>query len=568
MGFDEGQIILDSENGAYYAGQTVYGRLVFSQDKVKTIHGIYVDMKGFCKVHWTTSHSRRVNNRTQHYTVSHDAHEEYFRSKRFLIGSENAEHHLQPGNHEFRFDCPIPINCPSSFEGSHGHIRYRIKVVMVTKGMFSFNKDKMVPIKVHAPLDLNMNPYCREPMEFDLSTSYCCWCVSAGHSEIFVKMPVGGYVPGQIIPMEVSCKNESNVEIEEIKFAIKKDVQYIAESAPGTRNEHDTVAELKKGPIPGRTTRNWTVEMEMPTMDIYNVAACRFINIDYKFKVSTEVSGCHDGTEDVRPIIFGTVPIQGFQDNVQNPLQDQLPQVNIQNVQNTYPPPPIMNQPLPNSPYANGAPNVYPNNSPYPGAPGYPTTPVMGGRTSPYPGNQPSVTPYPPNQPYPGASPYPSGPTPYPGGPSPYPGGPSPYPSNTPYSTDNSPYGGNQGPAPPYPGVPGAAPPYPGVPNTSPPYPNVTTTTLVKTGNMGFTADNVGDPAAIPLLPQGANVPYPTSPPSNPYATASAPVPSTPGTDEKKPPLAVPEDSAAIPPYNPEFMKENEKKDEKVEKPN
>ncbi|KAH9638055.1 hypothetical protein HF086_014916 [Spodoptera exigua] len=501
MGFDEGQIILDSENGAYYAGQTVYGRLVFSQDKVKTIHGIYVDMKGFCKVHWSTEHSRRVNDRTEFYSVDHDSHEEYFRSKRFLIGSENAEHHLQPGNHEFRFDCPIPINCPSSFEGSHGHIRYRIKVVMVTKGMFSFNKDKMVPIKVHAPLDLNMNPYCREPMEFDLSTSYCCWCVSAGHSEIFVKMPVGGYVPGQIIPMEVSCKNESNVEIEEIKFAIKK----------------DTVAELKKGPIPGRTTRNWTVEMEVPTMDIYNVAACRFINIDYKFKVSTEVSGCHDGTEDVRPIIFGTVPVQGFQDNVQNPLQDQLPQVNIQNVQNTYPPPPIMNQPLPNSPYANGAPNVYPNNSPYPGAPGYPTTPVMGGRTSPYPGNQPSVTPYPPNQPYPGASPYPSGPTPYPGGPSPYPGGPSPYPSNTPYSTDNSPYGGNQGPAPPYPGVPGAAPPYPGVPNTSPPYPNVTTTTLVKT---------------------------------------------------EKPPLAVPEDSAAVPPYNPEFMKENEKKDEKVEKPN
>lgn len=42
MGFDEGQIILDSENGAYYAGQTVFGRMVFSQDKVKTIHGKFV----------------------------------------------------------------------------------------------------------------------------------------------------------------------------------------------------------------------------------------------------------------------------------------------------------------------------------------------------------------------------------------------------------------------------------------------------------------------------------------------------------------------------------------------
>lgn len=40
MGFDDGQIVLDSENGAYYAGQTVRGKMVFSQGKVKTIHGM------------------------------------------------------------------------------------------------------------------------------------------------------------------------------------------------------------------------------------------------------------------------------------------------------------------------------------------------------------------------------------------------------------------------------------------------------------------------------------------------------------------------------------------------
>lgn len=39
MGFNEGSIILDSENGAYYAGQTVFGRIVFDQGKPKTIHG-------------------------------------------------------------------------------------------------------------------------------------------------------------------------------------------------------------------------------------------------------------------------------------------------------------------------------------------------------------------------------------------------------------------------------------------------------------------------------------------------------------------------------------------------
>ena len=42
MGFDDGQILLESGNGAYYAGQTVYGRVVFNQGKPKTIHGEYL----------------------------------------------------------------------------------------------------------------------------------------------------------------------------------------------------------------------------------------------------------------------------------------------------------------------------------------------------------------------------------------------------------------------------------------------------------------------------------------------------------------------------------------------
>ncbi|KAJ8714744.1 hypothetical protein PYW07_002969 [Mythimna separata] len=553
MGFDDGQIILDSENGAYYAGQTVRGRMVFTQGKMKTIHGIYVDMKGFCKVHWTTSHTRRVNDRTEHYTVHHDSHEEYFRSKHFMFGSENGEHHLKPGQHDFRFEFHIPPDVPSTFEGSYGHIRYRVKVVMVTSGIFSMNKDKWVPIKVHAPLDLNESRMCREPMEFDLSSSYCCWCMNAGFSEIMVRMPVSGYCPGQLIPMEVSCQNDSNVEIEEIKFAIKKDVTYTAAYEPDTRRDHDTVAEITKGPIPGRTTRNWTVEMEVPAMDMYNVNACRYIDIEYHFKISTEVSGCHNGTEETRPIIFGTIPLVGFQDTVQNPLHDQLPQIQVNPTTSSYPPAPVINQPYPS--------NGYPSNTPYPGgAPGFPTTPNLGGRTSPYPQGQPypNASPYPGvAQPYPGvAAPYPPGTSPYPGPNPPYPGGNSPYPpASSPFAPEKSPHGSNQNILPPYPGGP------------MQPLPQVTP---LKTGTIGFGVAE-GDGTKIPLLPAGAAVPYPTSPASNPYA-ASAPEPSTPGNDEQKVPL---DDTSEPPPYNPEFMprphdmgdkqKTEEKKDDKKE---
>ncbi|XP_075979620.1 arrestin domain-containing protein 17-like [Anticarsia gemmatalis] len=537
MGFDEGRIILDSDNGAYYAGQTVFGRIVFEQTKPKTIHGIYVSVKGFCKVHWTTSHRRREGDRDVHYTVSHDSFEEYFKEKQYLFGDASGEHHLQTGQHEFRFESQIPSHCPSSFEGTYGHVRYRVKAVMITSGMFSSNKEKLAAIRVHAPLDLNQNPICRQPVEFELVNTYCCWCISAGSSEIRVKLPVTGYCPGQVIPMEVSVLNHSSVEISELKFALKKDINFEATSSPGTKNEHETIAHITKGPIAGGTTRNWTVEMEVPALDVYNLNGCRFINIDYHLKVSTETSGCHTDDDESHPIIFGTIPLVGFQDNVQNPLQDQLPQpVQAQNVQsgNFYPPQPIINQPYPQtSPYP--APNVtpYPGNQPFPNVTPYPNS-------SPgYPNN----TPYPSNTPYPTNSPYPPGKLPQPG----YPGrSPSPIP---PYPGGNAaPYPGGNPPAP-YPGN-NAAPPYPGN-NAAPPYP----------GNFGFAAAGA-DTAKAPLLPPGASVPYPTSPYAPPSAPASAPAPepSTPGSDIKKPPYEAPsETSSPYPAYNPEFVNGDKK---------
>ena len=35
---------------------------------------------------------------------------------------------LAAGTHNYTFSCVIPGNCPSSFEGAHGHVRYEVKV--------------------------------------------------------------------------------------------------------------------------------------------------------------------------------------------------------------------------------------------------------------------------------------------------------------------------------------------------------------------------------------------------------------------------------------------------------
>ncbi|CAK1580794.1 unnamed protein product [Parnassius mnemosyne] len=546
MGFDEGSIILNSENGTYYAGQTIYGKLVFQQDKVKTFRGIYVKVKGFCKVHWTTSHTRREGNRNVTYHKTHESHEEYFRRKVYLLGSEDGEYHLQPGKHELPFDCPIPANCPSSFEGSFGHVRYEIKIVV--DRAFKLDQEKKMSIRVIAPLDLNVEPYCKEPMQFDIEDTYCCCCMRYGSSETVVKLPVSGYCPGQLIPIEVNCSNQGKVKID-IILSIKKKVTFHASVNPDTRHESDTIAEIKKGPIPGGTTRTWMVDMEVPAIDVYNMGSCRYIDVYYEFKVTVSPNGCHKDSDDKRRIVIGTIPMVWQQDNVPNPLQDQMP---------------ILNQSMfPASPYP---PNPYPvENSPYPGENStYPS------QNSPYPDtNQPhpGVIPSYPNvnQPYPGAiAPYPGATSPYTLNPqmnnSPYPGAiipstntshpTSPSPVNPPYPAFNltpnqnlAPYPPNSSPYPAQNPLPNPnVSPYPGSPNQAnvqyPPginrSPVLTGSSIsLKTGTFGFIAQGDTKAFPIPSLPPGADVPYPATPTNNPYATASAPEPATPDDESK-----------------------------------
>ncbi|KPJ14475.1 hypothetical protein RR48_13546 [Papilio machaon] len=502
MGFDEGSIILNSENETYFAGQTIFGKLVFQQDKVKTFRGLYVKMKGFCKVHWTTSHTEEVNNRRHTRTENHDSYEEYFSRKVFLLGGES-------GSILFIYtQVSLSSTCPYPYGGSAQYVLLHTSLSAVISEFTSFLRISSFTQSIHTFFGLHTNHKLQEPMQFDIEDTYCCCCMGSGSSATVVKLPVSGYCPGQTIPIELSCSNQGGVEIERILMAIQKRITYHAVNVPDTKHEESTVLEVKKGPVPGESTRSWMVDMEVPAIDVYNVGPCRFIDIEYDFKVTVVPEGCHSNSEDRRSIRIGTVPLMGYQDNIPNPLQDQMPQVM-----------PIMNQPPPTvRPFTNSYPN---QNSPYPNQ------------------NTPYTSPNPP-YPVPNPSPYPNN-TPQTNQPS-YPGMNQPYPvpnsQNPPYPvvspTQNTPNPGN----------------YPQISPRVSPYPDRANSPMLKTGTIGFTVPNV----PVPSLPPGINVPYPLTPPNNPYATASAPEPATPD-DEQKSPL-VPKEPTVMPypPYNPEYM--------------
>lgn len=71
-----------------------------------------------------------------------------------LLPPENTDELvMEAGRHVFEFECDVPAHCPTSFEGSQGHIRYSVKIIF--KRANNCNQAYNVGFTVINPLNLN-----------------------------------------------------------------------------------------------------------------------------------------------------------------------------------------------------------------------------------------------------------------------------------------------------------------------------------------------------------------------------------------------------------------------------
>ena len=74
-----------------------------------------------------------------------------------LSGANTAEtHSLAQGTHRYPFEFFVPVGCPTTYEGSIGHVRYYVSASL--EKLWVADISTLKPFTVINPLDLNLDP--------------------------------------------------------------------------------------------------------------------------------------------------------------------------------------------------------------------------------------------------------------------------------------------------------------------------------------------------------------------------------------------------------------------------
>ncbi|KAI5725668.1 hypothetical protein M8J77_018570 [Diaphorina citri] len=357
----EFRIEFDSPTSAYYAGQIVSGRVILNlHDKPKKVRAVIIHFKGEAKVEYSGQHRvRKDNGDTENENVQFKASEDYYDFKYNLFGGSEAlvieflgearnkwtgtitertpegehksrqvtfmgreeyyrfkynlfgggaEMEIPQGSHVYPFSSTLPPTLPSSFDGEHGCVRY--KVTARLDRPWKFDETVEAVFFVVTPYDLNTDMRAKEPINQEVSKNFCClWCQS-GPLQLSVSAPFSGFVPGQTIPITIDVENGSNIAVDDVVIELTKYTTWKA-TEPSSSEKYDKLDLVSEqlGGLVVNSSKHWNHQLVVPVFPYVNLHNCHIIQQEFKLSVTAKVSGVHKDLVVKVPIVMGSVPI-------------------------------------------------------------------------------------------------------------------------------------------------------------------------------------------------------------------------------------------------------------------
>ncbi|EGT40875.1 hypothetical protein CAEBREN_07925 [Caenorhabditis brenneri] len=211
----------------YAPGETVTGKVIVSTKKDTTVRKVDITFFGKAVTAWRTDGKRRNQPVTDHSYKKGE--ETYVETKHTAWTPEDDKNTFPAGKYKWKFSFDLPKECPASFEGKFGFIRYWVLVHIDVPYWVDSKTEKA--ITVLPTVDLNTVPGAKEPVRVEFNKIMNrCGCLpflgNSGNVKYTLTSQQSGYVSGDWFQVAGSIENNSTKSFEWIESSFKKRIVY------------------------------------------------------------------------------------------------------------------------------------------------------------------------------------------------------------------------------------------------------------------------------------------------------------------------------------------------------
>ncbi|KAH8312054.1 hypothetical protein KR044_009129 [Drosophila immigrans] len=224
-------IQLERPSGVYSSGETVNGHIYLTLPERALIKAIALESNGFANSSWLKPQKQKASKKPQvaKPPLAFEQRVDYFAKVDFFVGSEQAlPQILDAGAYRYDFSLQLPLNCPSSYEGPYGHIRYTLQLMIY--------RTTDQPAEMALMRQLQVSQRC-ELMPSQLTTP--CEVQSMEQTsklkfwqrplQLQLDIPRSGYEPGACISVHVKLDNPQQLKLKSLTYKLNMVSTYVGQ---------------------------------------------------------------------------------------------------------------------------------------------------------------------------------------------------------------------------------------------------------------------------------------------------------------------------------------------------
>ncbi|XP_067640260.1 arrestin domain-containing protein 3 isoform X2 [Eurosta solidaginis] len=283
------RITLSNPDKIYFAGDTIKGEVWLNLTKRTKIRAIKVQITGKGKCKWMEILRKNSNNESAR-SLFYSSKEIYAHNEHILPVFEPRGIELSPGEHTFEFTVPLERNLPSSFKGSYGSIKYKLRILI--QRPWTFDERHVIPLTImkHMPL----SPcYRSNPTSVEKQITKTISLFGTRPITMLALLPEDAAVRGEPLKICVTVTNNSTTNVEKLRFSALQYIWYYSHVPLRIQKmECVTIANKETGAVHKKSERSFAHELMIPTTaQPTDDELSGVINISYELRVEAVLRG-------------------------------------------------------------------------------------------------------------------------------------------------------------------------------------------------------------------------------------------------------------------------------------